>query len=104
MKNKLDRVLSVIILLAYAVLVALSWVLGYQSLPSWVMDMMAILRTVVMCLMFLVVLYNACGWTENWVLRIIFIVLTAFLIASAISVRVPAVANFFYEHQIPIVI
>ncbi len=104
MKNKLDRVLSVIILLAYAVLVALSWVLVYQNLPAWVMDMMAIMRTVVLCLMFLVVLYNACGWTENWILRIVFVVLTVFLIASAIAIRVPAVSEFFYAHKIPIVI
>ena len=105
MRNKLDRVLSVIILLAYAVLVALSWVLVYQiNLPTWVHDMMAIMRTVVLCLMFLVVLYNACGWTENWILRIVFVVLTAFLIASAIAVRVPAVSEFFYAHKIPIVI
>ena len=104
MKNKLDRVLSVIILLAYAVLVALSWVLVYQNLDPWVMDMMAIMRTVVLCLMFLVVLYNACGWTDNWILKIVFVVLTAFLIASAIAVRVPAVSDFFYAHKIPIVI
>ena len=104
MKNKLDRVLSVIILLAYAVLVALSWVLVYQNLDPWVMNMMAIMRTVVLCLMFLVVLYNACGWTDNWILKIVFVVLTAFLIASAIAVRVPAVSEFFYAHKIPIVI
>lgn len=104
MEKKFDQFLSVIILIAYVVLVALSWVLLYMDLPAWVNKTMDITRTVVLCLMFIVVAYNACGWTESWILRIIFIVLTAFLIATAIAIRVPVVAEFFYNNKIPYII
>lgn len=101
--KKLDKTLSVIILIAYAVLWVISWIMAYNNVPEAVITGMAITRTVVLCLMYFVVLYNALGWTENWILRIVFIGLALFLIASAIAIRVPEVYNYiFANNNIPL--
>lgn len=102
--KKFDQFLSMLILLAYAILVGLSWVLMYLDLEPWVMNTMDIMRTSVLCAMFVVVAYNACGWTDSWMMRIIFIALTAFLIATAVAIRVPEVAKIFNEYNIPYLI
>lgn len=95
--KKLDKTLSVIILIAYAVLWVISWIMVYNNVPEGVLTGMSITRTVVLCLMYFVVLYNALGWTESWILRIVFIVLALFLIASAIALQVPAVYEYIFE-------
>ena len=101
--KKLDRTLSVIILIAYAVLWVVSWIMAYNQIPEGVITAMAWLRTIVLCLMYIVVMYNAVGWTESWILRILFIALALFLIASAIAVRVPTVYNYlFAQKNIPL--
>lgn len=97
--KKLDRTLSVIILIAYAVLWIISWIMAYNSVPEGVITGMAITRTVVLCLMYFVVLYNAVGWTQSWILRILFIALALFLIASAIAIRVPAVYEYIFANN-----
>ncbi|MDE6293003.1 MAG: hypothetical protein K2L88_00070 [Clostridiales bacterium] len=103
--KKLDKTLSVIILIAYAVLWVISWIMAYNNVPEAVITGMAITRTIVLCLMYFVVLYNALGWTENWILRIVFIGLALFLIASAIAIRVPEVYNYiFANNNIPLMI
>lgn len=103
--KKIDKTLSVIILIAYAVLWVISWIMAYNSVPQAVITGMGITRTVVLCLMYLVVLYNALGWTENWILRIVFIGLALFLIASAIAIRVPEVYEYlFAKNNIPLMI
>lgn len=103
--KKLDKTLSVIILVAYAVLWVISWIMAYNSVPAAVITGMAITRTVVLCLMYFVVLYNALGWTQSWILRIVFIALALFLIASAIAIRVPTVYNYlFAKSNIPLMI
>ena len=101
--KKIDRTLSVIILIAYAALWVISWIMAYAAVPEGLLTAVAWIRTVVLCLMYLVVLYNAMGWTDNWILRILFIGLTLFLIASAIAIRVPSVYNYFFaKHSIPL--
>lgn len=101
--KKLDRTLSVIILITYAALWVISWIMAYSSVPEGVISTMAIIRTVVLCLMYVVVLYNALGWTNNLILRIVFIGLALFLIASAIAIRVPEVYNYiFAKSNIPL--
>lgn len=103
--KKLDKTLSVIILITYAALWVISWIMAYTSVPEGVITAMAITRTVVLCLMYVVVLYNALGWTHNLILRIVFIGLALFLIASAIAIRVPEVYNYvFTNNHIPLMI
>ncbi|MCH5154977.1 MAG: hypothetical protein J1F69_00065 [Clostridiales bacterium] len=103
--KKLDRTLSVIILVAYAVLWVISWIMAYNSVPEGVITAMAITRTVVLCLMYVVVLYNALGWTQSWILRLVFLTLALFLIASAIAIRVPTVYNYiFANNNIPLML
>ena len=103
--KKIDRTLSVIILVAYAVLWVISWIMAYADVPSGVISAMNWVRLVVLILMYLVVLYNAVGWTDNLILRIIFFALTAFLIASAIAVRIPEVYNtIFGKYGIPLMV
>ncbi|MDE7164942.1 MAG: hypothetical protein K2O04_05930 [Clostridiales bacterium] len=103
--KKLDKTLSVIILIAYAVLWVISWIMVYNNVPESVLTGMAITRTVVLCLMYFVVLYNALGWTESWILRIVFIGLALFLIASAIAIQVPEVYSYIFgKYNIPLMV
>lgn len=108
MRKKLDWTLSVIILAAYAVIWGVSWIAAYAELPEWVARAISITRLAVLCLMFCVVLYNALCWTDNWVLKILFILLTAFLIASAIAMQVPEVnaffAKYFTQYKVPLMV
>lgn len=103
-ERKIDQLLSIIVICLYAVIIAIKWIMVYQDVPASALQAIDIIRTIVLCLMFAVVLYNACGWTDNIILRIIFIVITAFLIASSIAIQVPAVQSFFIEHGIPFVL
>ncbi|MCH5154811.1 MAG: hypothetical protein J1F71_06325 [Clostridiales bacterium] len=103
--KKIDRTLSVIILIAYAVLWVISWIMAYVNVPADVISAMNWTRLVVLVLMYLVVLYNAVGWTDNLILRIVFVGLAAFLIASAIAVRIPSVYNeIFGKYGIPLMV
>ena len=103
--KKIDRTLSVIILVAYALLWVVSWIMAYTNVPAEVISAMNWVRLVVLILMYLVVLYNAVGWTDNLILRIVFVGLTVFLIASAIAVRIPDVYNtIFGKYGIPLMV
>lgn len=103
-ERKIDQFISVIVLLLYAVVIAIKWVLVYQTVPPEALTAVDIIGTVVLCLMFLVVLYNACCWTDSIIIKIIFAAIALFLIASAIAIKVPEVQEYFYSHNIPFVI
>lgn len=102
--RKIDQLLSVIVICLYAVIIAIKWIMVYQNVPDSAIRAMDIIRTIVLCLIFLVVLYNACGWTDSLILRIVFLAITLFLIASAIAVQVPAVQEFFLKNNIPLIL
>lgn len=102
--RKIDQFLSVIVLLLYAVIIAIKWVLVYRNVPAGAIKAVDIIGTIVLCLMFLVVLYNACGWTNNIILKIVFAAITLFLIASAIAIKIPEVQQFFFDKKIPFII
>ncbi len=103
-ERKIDQLLSVIVLLLYAVIIAIKWIMVYQDVSPNAITAISIISTVILCLMFLVVLYNALGWTNNLILKIVFIAIALFLIASAIAVRVPSVQSFFMDKNIPLII
>ena len=103
-ERKIDHLLSVLVICLYAVIIAIKWIMVYQSVPDAALKAVDIIRTIVLCLMFVVVMYNACCWTDSLILKIIFIVITAFLIASAVSVQIPAVQQFFYDNNIPFIL
>ena len=100
-ERKIDHLLSVLAICLYAVIIAIKWIMVYQDVSPDALRAIDIIRTIVLCLMFLVVMYNACCWTSNPILKIVFIVIALFLIASAISVQVPAVRTFFIDNKIP---
>lgn len=102
MRKKLDWTMSVIVLIAYAALWAVYWIMAYNDVPEWVLTAISITRTVALCLMYCVVLYNAWQWSESLILRIVFVALTLFLITSAIVGYVPAIQEFFTTHGIPL--
>lgn len=102
--RKLDQLLSVIVLLLYAVVIAIKWVMVYQDVPSSAITAISIISTIILCLMFCVVLYNALGSTDNIILKIVYIAIALFLIASAIAMQVPEVQSFFMENNIPLII
>lgn len=101
-KKKLDWTLSVIILVAYAALWVLYWIMAYQNVSADFLKAISIIRTVALCLMYLVVMYNAVCWTDKFFVKIVFIAIALFLIASAIAVQVPSVYDFFVSHNVPL--
>ncbi len=103
-ERKIDQLLSVLVLILYAVIIAIKWIMVYQNVPTGAIRAIDIIRTIILCMIFLVVLYNALGWTGNPILKTVFLVITLFLIATAISVQVPAVQTFFIEHNIPLIL
>lgn len=103
-ERKIDQFLSVIVLILYAVIIAIKWIMVYQDVPAGAIRAIDIIRTIILCLIFLVILYNACGWTDSLILKLVFAVIALFLIATAISVQIPTVQNFFIEHNIPLII
>lgn len=103
-ERKIDQFLSVIVICLYAVVIAIKWIMVYQNVPASAIRAMDIIRTIILCLIFLVVLYNACGWTDNLILKLIFLAITLFLIASAIAVQVPSVQEFFLKNNIPMIL
>ena len=102
--RKIDQLMSVVVLLLYAVVIAIKWIMVYQDVSPTAIKAIGIISTIILCLIFLVVLYNALGWTDSLILKIVFIAIALFLIASAIAVRVPAVESFFMEKNIPLII
>ena len=103
-ERKIDQFMSVIVLLLYAVIIAIKWVMVYQNVPAGAIKAIDIISTIILCLIILVVLYNALGWTDSFIVKIVFIAIALFLIASAIAVRVPAVQSFFLDNKIPLII
>lgn len=103
-ERKIDHLLSVIVICLYAVIIAVKWIMVYRDVPDGALRAVDIIRTVVLCLIFIVVLYNACCWTDSLVLKLVFLAIALFLIASAISMQIPEVATFFYEHKIPMIL
>lgn len=100
-ERKLDQFLSVIVLLLYVVVIAIEWIMAYQSVPQNAMKAIEIIKTIIQCLTICVVLYNALGWTDSFIIKIVFIVLALFLIVSSILVWVPEIAAVFNKYSIP---
>ncbi len=100
-RKKLDQFLSVLVILLYAVVITIKWIMVYQDVPADAVRAVSIISTIIQCLMILVVLYNACGFTSNWILRLVFIVIALFLIVSSVVVWIPSVAEQFVQWNIP---
>ena len=100
-RKKFDQFLSAIVILLYAVVIIIKWIMVYQDVPENAIRAVSIISTVIRCLMILVILYNACGFTENWLLRLVFIVIALFLIVSSVVVWIPSVEEKFAQWNIP---
>lgn len=96
--------MSVIALLLYATIIVIKWIMVYQNVSEGAIKAIDIISTIILCLIFLVLLYNALGWTDKFIIKIVFIAITLFLIASAIAVRIPSVQEFFMTNNIPLII
>lgn len=101
--RKLDQFLSVIVLLLYVVVLAIKWIMIYQDVPQAAVNAISIISTIIQCLMICVVLYNALGWTDNIIIKIVFIALAVFLVVSSILVWVPEIQAVFIAHNIPFI-
>ena len=100
--RKLDQFLSVIVLLLYVVIITIKWIMIYQSVPQGAVDAISIITTIVQCLTICVVLYNALGWTDSFIIKIVFIVLAVFLIVRSVLVCVPEIRAVFEQYNIPV--
>lgn len=100
--RKLDQFLSVIVLLLYVVIVTIKWILAYNvNIDPNAVKAVGYIGTVIQCLLLIIVCYNACGWTDSFIIKIIFIALTVFLITTAIVQYIPVVEEWFVAHNIP---
>lgn len=100
--RKLDQFLSLIVLLLYVVIVVIKWILAYNiDIDPNAVKAVGYIGTAIQCLMLIIVCYNACGWTGNFIFRIIFIALTLFLLTTAIIQYIPFVEDWFLAHNIP---
>ena len=87
MKKEIDKGMSAIVLIGLAV-VWLIYLLVTQISPQLAFGI-GIAKTVMLSLTYLVLLYNAWGWSENIIIRILFIAVTAFLIFCAVAQYIP---------------
>lgn len=99
--RKLDQFLSVIVLLLYVVIIAIKWIMIYQNVPESAIMTVNIIGTIIQCLTICVVLYNALGWTGNIIVKIVFIVIAAFLIISSVIVWIPEISAVFTKWNLP---
>lgn len=98
MKKELDKSLSALVLVAYAALWALYWIVGsVAGAPDGLILAIGIIRDVALCLMYFIVLYNALGWSGNFIVKIVFIVIALFLIFCAVAKYIPveSIQNIF---------
>lgn len=100
-ERKLDQFLSVIVLLLYVVIIAIKWVMVYQDVSGEAIMAVNIIGTIIQCLTICVVLYNALGWTGNIIVKIVFIIIAAFLIVSSVIVWVPEISAAFTKWNLP---
>ncbi len=100
--RKIDQFLSVIILLLFVVITVIKWIMAYGvNVDPNAIDAVRYISTAITCLMLIVVCYNACGWTRNFIFKIIFIALTLFLLITAVVQYVPVVRDWFIANNIP---
>lgn len=98
MKKELDKSLSALVLVAYAALWALYWIVGsIPNVPSGVLTAISIIRDVALCLMYFIVLYNALGWSGNLIVKLVFCAIALFLIFCAVAKYIPVdyISNIF---------
>lgn len=87
-KKELDKGLSAIVLIALAVI----WILlfFFAEFANTNMAWILIAKDVILGLTYLVLLYNAWGWSRNFILRILFVVIVGFLIFCLVAKYIPA--------------
>ena len=87
MKREIDKPISALVLIALAI-VWLIYFIVTQVSPELSFGI-GIAKNVILCLTYLVLLYNAWGWSENFLVRIVFLVITAFLIFCVVAQYIP---------------
>ena len=89
MKKELDKGMAALVLAGLAV-VWLIYLLVAEFSPGLTFGV-GIAKTVILCLPYLVLLYNAWGWSDKLIFRILFLITTAFLIFCAIAPYIPGI-------------
>ena len=97
--RKFDQFLSVIVLLLYAVIITIKWIMIYQAVPPAAITAIDIIQKIIQCLVIVVLLYNALGWTDSWIFKIIFIV--AFLLVTSFATYIPQVKTALESWNVP---
>lgn len=99
--RKFDQFLSVIVLLLYAVIITIKWIMIYQEVPQGAITAIDIIQKIIQCLVIVVLLYNALGWTDSWILKIVFIVIAAFLLVTSFAGYIPQVKTALENWNVP---
>lgn len=87
MKKELDKSISALVLVGLAV-VWLIYFLVTQINPELAFGI-GIAKNVMLGLTYLVLLYNAWGWSKNLLIRLVFVAITGFLIFCVVAQYLP---------------
>lgn len=87
-KKALDKFLSAVVLIAFAVI----WLiyLCVAQIDPTVASYIGIAKNVMLVLTYLVLLYNALGFSKNIIIRLVFVAIAGFLIFCVIAQYIPA--------------
>lgn len=91
MKKELDKTISAIVLAALAVIWLILLITSHCGVSDGVMRGIGIAKDVILGLVYFVLLYNAWGWSENIIVRIIFLVIFLFLVFCIVGQYFPAI-------------
>lgn len=92
MKKEFDKIISALVLLAFAALWVVRLCLGSELAPN-VEDGISIAMNVMLIATYFVLLYNAWGAFDSFLFKIIFLVIAAFLILCVVAGWIPAVKD-----------
>ena len=93
MKKEFDKIISALVLLAFAAIWVVRLCLGQNISPD-VENGMSIAMNVMLIATYFVLLYNAWGAFDSILFKLIFLVIAAFLILCVVAGWIPAVKEF----------
>lgn len=91
-KKELDKGLSALVLIGFAVIWIIRLCMG-NNVSESVDNGMSIAMSVMLILTYLVLLYNAWGSTKSLILKLVFLVIAAFLIFFVVAGWIPELGN-----------
>ena len=93
MGREIDKILSALILLAFCALWVIRLCLG-DSMSESVVNGMSIAMSIMLILNYFVLMFNAWGAFDSKLFKIIFLVISGFLVLCVVAGWVPVIRDF----------